>query len=112
MKYEVVKYRPEFKSQIVELQTHLWSRDTEVNSTYLDWKYSRNPYVDKTLIYLALHGGKAVGMRGVYGAKWQVGNPSETLIGLCAGDLVIAPDHRNRGLFRKIMEVALADLSA
>lgn len=110
-KYEIVKYRPEFKSQLVELQKHLWSPDVSVNTAYLEWKYEQNPYVDTPLIYVALHAGKVVGMRGMCGAKWQIGNPGETFLGPCAGDLVIAPDHRNRGLFTKIMRRALNDLA-
>lgn len=111
MTYEIVKYSPEFKSQIVELQTHLWSPDVDMNSSYLEWKYERNPYVDTPLIYVALCTGKVVGMRGMYGAKWQVGNPPQILHALCACDLVIAPDHRNQGVFTKIMKAALNDLA-
>jgi GNAT superfamily N-acetyltransferase len=110
MKYEVVKYNPELKSQIVELQKHLWSPDVTLNIAYLEWKYDHNPYVDNTLIYMVLYQGQVVGMRGMYGAKWQIGQPSQILPALCAGDLVIAPEHRNRGLFTKIMKVALNDL--
>ncbi|MGH7799581.1 MAG: GNAT family N-acetyltransferase [Thermodesulfobacteriota bacterium] len=111
MKYEIVKYCSEFKSQIVELQTHLWSPNVSVNAAYLEWKYERNPYVDSPLIYVALCEGKVVGMRGMYGAKWQIGHPPQPFHALCAGDLVIAPEHQNRGLFTKIMRVALNDLA-
>ena len=111
MEYEVIKYRPEFKSQVVELQRHLWSPDPVLNAVYLEWKYERNPYQDTPLIYLALCAGKVVGMRGMCGAQWQLGHPDRTFLGLCACDLVIAPDHRNRGLFTKIMRAALNDLA-
>jgi len=110
MKYKIVKYHPEFRSQVVELQRHLWGPDVALKSAYLEWKYERNPYVETPHIYLALCGGLVVGMRGMFGAKWQIGYPYQTFPGLCGADLVIAPDHRNRGLFRKILSAALDDL--
>ncbi len=111
MKYEIVKYRPEFKSQIAELQTHLWGAGFDMNTAYLEWKHENNPYVDAPLIYVALYGRKVIGMRGFFAAKWKIGDPCETFLCPCAGDLVVAPEHRRRGVFTKIMEVALNDLA-
>jgi hypothetical protein len=111
MNYEIVKYHPEFRSQVVELQKHLWGPDVALNAAYLEWKHEHNPYVETPLIYLALCGGQVVGMRGMYGAKWQIGYPCQTFLGLCASDSVIAPDHRTRGLYRKLTMAALNDLT-
>jgi GNAT superfamily N-acetyltransferase len=111
MEYEIVKYCPEFKQQVVKLQTHLWSPDVTVNSAYLEWKYERNPYMKTPFIHLALSAGQVVGMRGMWGAKWQIGCPAQTFLAPCAGDLVIAPDYRNRGLVTKIMETATDNLA-
>jgi hypothetical protein len=49
-------------------------------------------------------------MRGAYGTAWQIedGRPSITIP--CAGDTVIAPAHRKRGLVRKITVPLLNDL--
>lgn len=111
MEYEIVKYRPEFKQQVVKLQTHLWSPDPALNRAYLEWKYERNPYMKTPFIHLALSAGQVVGMRGMCGAQWQIGCPAQTFLAPCAGDLTIAPDHRNRGLVAKIMETAVDDLA-
>src|SRR5262245_47034570 len=111
MEYEIVKYCSEFKQQVVKLQTHLWGPDVAVNSAYLEWKYERNPYMKTPFIHLALSAGQVVGMRGMYGAQWQIGCPAQTFLAPCAGDLVLAPDHRNRGLVTKIMETAADDLA-
>jgi GNAT superfamily N-acetyltransferase len=110
-KYEIVKYSPEFKSQIVELQTHLWSSDVSLNTAYFEWKHERNPYVDTPLIYVALCAGKVVGMRGMFGAEWRIGDSGQTFLGPCSGDSVIAPEHRNRGIFRKLIMAHLNDLA-
>lgn len=113
MTYEIVKYSPEFESQIIELQTkYHWGPKVDLNAAYLKWKYDQNPYMKPPrLIYMALCNGQVVGMRGIYGAKWQIGNPPHILPVSCAGDLVIAAEHRNRGLLTKIMRAALDDMA-
>ena len=108
--YEVVPYSPGFRPQVVDLQRHLWAGGTVRNAAYLAWKYEQNPYFPDPLIYLALHRGKVVGMRGVFGSCWEAG-PSRSIIP-CADDFVLAPGHRQRGLVGHIMTAALTDLAA
>jgi GNAT superfamily N-acetyltransferase len=110
--YQVVRYHPEHRARLVELQRGLWSPYRRLNSDYLDWKHLRNPYTKEPLIYLAMLGDQVVGMRGFFGAKWQVGSPPQVFYAPGAGDLVIAPEHRNRGLVAQIMSSALRDLAA
>ena len=82
--YEIVSYRPEFKSQVAELQRHQWGPDATLNAAYLEWKYERNPYLSTPLIYLALHGEHVVGMRAFCGGRWEVGEPTQLLPALVA----------------------------
>lgn len=110
MAYELAKYHPDFRDEIVKLQTHLWSSDLAVNSEYFRWKYEQNPYLPNPHVYLALHERRVVGMRGMYGAEWEIGT-GHRLIAPCGGDTCVLPEHRNRGLFRKINEFALDDLA-
>ena len=109
--YEIVQYSPEHKTQILELVTHLLGPDTALNRSHFEWKYETNPYIESPLFYLALSKGKVVGMRGMYGSKWEFGRPSQTICLPCACGLVFDPDHRNKGLFTKIMAYAYRDLS-
>lgn len=109
--YELICYEPGLRSQVIELQRHLWSPSVDLNTAYFEWKYERNPYVDVPLIYLAMHDGKAVGMRGFLGMQWEAGIPAQKSIVLYADDLVVAPEHRNRGLIPKIMAAAFQDLA-
>jgi GNAT superfamily N-acetyltransferase len=108
--YEIVKYHPEFRKDVVELQKNLWSPDPELNTAYLEWKHERNPYLQPPLLYLALCGKNVVGMRSMFGVQWEFGVPAKTVSGICPDDLVIAPDHRNRGLMTIMMRAAFDDL--
>lgn len=109
-RYQVVAYDPKLKPALAELQTLLWSPSPERNAAIFEWKYERNPYAQRPHVYVVLCDGKVVGMRGIYGSRWEVGATGAAPSAMCAGDLVIAPEHRNRGLFTRIMEHALADL--
>jgi len=109
--YRIVSYRPSYRSQIAELQNNLWGRNTELNAAYFDWKYLRNPYVKDPLVYLALYQEQVVGMRGLVGAEWEFGSPRQRQVLPLAADMVIAPNHRNRGLVTLLMKAALEDLA-
>jgi GNAT superfamily N-acetyltransferase len=108
--YEIVRYQPDFRKDVVELQKNLWSPDPELNTAYLEWKHERNPYLQPPLLYLALHGKNVVGMRSMFGVQWEFGVPAKTISGICPDDLVIVPDHRNRGLLTIMMRAAFDDL--
>lgn len=110
-KYEFSTYRPEFRGQIVELQKHLWSNDIDLNVAYLEWKYDKNPYLDTTFIYTVFSGEQMVGMLGACGSAWKIGEPRRLWPALYFADLVIHPDHRQKGLAGKLMSFALNDLS-
>ncbi len=110
--YEIVPYNPAFREQVSTVQRHLWSDDTRINGAYLDWKYYQNPYLADPLIWLALYDGRVVGMRGMFGARWEIGTPAEHVVVPCADDFVIAPEHRNRGLAARIMSAAIDGLAA
>jgi hypothetical protein len=100
MDYRIVRYESRYRDGILRLQTHLWGPDLTVNSNYLTWKYEENPYLDVPLIHLALHDDRVVGMRGLWGARWEIGLTGKQIVLPCAGDTTIAPKHRKRGLLR------------
>jgi GNAT superfamily N-acetyltransferase len=108
--YEFVRYQPDLKGQVVELQTHLWSPSLALNTAYFEWKYERNPYLVEPLIYLVMYHGKAIGMRGFFGVQWEGGVPAQRFTSLYADDMVITPEHRRRGLSSKLMTSAFEGL--
>jgi GNAT superfamily N-acetyltransferase len=109
--YEIVRYRPDLRESVARLHSVQMPRgDNEMSSRYLAWKYSDNPYISEPLIYLALSKGEPVAMRGFFGSCWEAGDAN--IIVPCASDLVVAPEHQNRGLIAKIMKHAFADLES
>jgi GNAT superfamily N-acetyltransferase len=111
MAYDVIPYDPALKEQIADLQRHLWRGDARENIAYLEWKYEQNPYWETPLIYLVASSNRIIGMRGMFGSAWEIGPASRRFLVPCADDLVIAPDHRSRGVSSLIMRTALDDLA-
>jgi GNAT superfamily N-acetyltransferase len=112
MGIEFVPYRPEHASAIARLQTHLWSTDPARNAAYFHWKYLENPFVPEPVVWLAMSGERAVAMRGAFGSAWEANRPQEPFIIPCVDDMVVDPEHRNRGLVRPLMQALLDDLGA
>lgn len=106
----IVPYRPEHAPLVAALQRHLWTPDVGLNAAYLEWKYHQNPYIREPLIYLAFVDEQLVGMRGVFGTRWEAGEPSESFTLPYADDLVIDPAFRRRGVHQQVMRFALDDL--
>ena len=110
--YSIIPYEPRWKSQLLELQTLLWDPDPAVNAACFDWKYQHHPGSLNPLVYLAIQEGRLVAMRGFWPSRWEAGHPAAAVDFLKAGDLVVAPAHRGRWLFQRIMAFAEQDLAA
>jgi hypothetical protein len=109
MRYRLVRYQSKFLDQIVRLQTGLWSRDLATNAAYFSWKYHQNPYISEPLICVALQKDRVVAMRGFHGSQWAIGESGQTVTLPCAGDTIIAPKHRRRGLLRQMLQFEWSD---
>jgi len=112
MAYEVVRYTPEFRDQVIALDRHLVGPDAAMNAAYFRWKHEDNPYLDAPILFLAVSGGRVVGKRAFLGARWQTGEDDGTAPWLCACDLVVDPAHRGQKLFQRITAFALPALAA
>jgi GNAT superfamily N-acetyltransferase len=109
LEYQIKKYKAELKEEVISLTRLFWSEDSNLNRSYFEWKYERNPYTETPHLYMGLHQGKVVGMRGLLGARWEVDFSDNAAVILYAGDLIIHPNHRNKNLFSKIMQAAYDD---
>lgn len=111
--YEIVSYRPAHKHLVAQLESQLWCRDRSLALRYLEWKYEENPYAPEPAIYLAFAGRELVGVRGFYGARWESGHGASRVVSSVsvADDLIVAPNHRNRGVVTQLMRAAFEDLA-
>ena len=94
--YKIVPYNPEFLDGVVKLMKDLWGRSIGERLAYLKWKYHDNPYADKPLSIITLHGKKVVGCRGYCAVPWQVNGSG--VAALMVGDTLVERSHRRRGL--------------
>jgi len=105
--YTFIEYSEDWRDQVIDMQHHLWGSDSVTNAGYLHWKYEQNPYLPTPVISLALHDGRAVGMRGAWGSCWKLEAGEDPVIIPCAGDTVVAPNHRGRGLLHGLNRTLL-----
>jgi GNAT superfamily N-acetyltransferase len=110
MAIEIVEYDPTLKPGILEVERYLWGPDLAVNAANFEWKYERNPYLNTQFVRVALADGVVVGMRGIWGSRWEAGDPPASFVVPCAGDLVVAPEHRRRGLSVELIQAPISDL--
>ena len=108
--YEVIRFEPRYKNEVVELLMPLWGPDREKNAAYLDWKHYCNPYTQDPIIYLSLHRGSVVGVSSHFACCWQVGQPDQRCLCVAGCDAIVHPDHRRHGLHRIKTSMALKEL--
>jgi hypothetical protein len=102
--YKFELYRPDLQTQVAQLQKYLWTSSLKLNTAYLEWKYARNPYTPEILIYIAMHGSRVVGMRGVFGMCWEVEGDPNPIVLPCSSDTLIEPGYRNLRLYRDLTD--------
>lgn len=109
--YECVRYEPGHRDLVLDLQSHHWGPERDLNDRLFAWKYEQNPWRRDPLVYLVFHGSQLVAMRGFYGSRWEAGAPREEFEIPSAADLVILESHRDRGIYTQLMQRALADIA-
>lgn len=106
---DVVRYRPEHKTGVVQLWRQVFDSTTSERRAYFEWKYERNPNFREPVLVVALDkSGRVLGTRGFLGSRWQT--PAGVMIIPCAEVFAIAPSHRDTGLATAIMRFAFDDL--
>jgi GNAT superfamily N-acetyltransferase len=99
MDYTVTEYRDEDRGQVTRLHAQLINKGWRRSQSYLRWKYEENPFITQPLLFVVRYGKQVVGLRGLVGTSWQLGPKQGAIVLPHADDLIIHPDHRNRGLF-------------
>lgn len=107
---EITGYEPALREGLLDLQSLLWGPDRAANAAYFRWKYLENPWAPEPRLSLAVHARRVVGMRGAWGGPWACG-AAPVPRAMCAGDLVIDPALRGRGLLTRILEHMRGELA-
>ncbi len=99
MDYEITPLDDLDDAQVARLHGELISTHPGWSRRYLRWKYGSNPFIEDPIIQVIRLAGEVVGMRGVYGSLWNLEPGAPPVVLPHADDLIIAEEHRNRGLF-------------
>ena len=109
---EVSRYDPRSKAEVVDLLRLLVSSDPDLTRRYLEWKYEENPFMREPVIYLVRDEGRLVGMRGLFGTRWEAGTLQSPVVIPYPDDHVVAESHRKSGVAGLLMRTVLADAAA
>jgi GNAT superfamily N-acetyltransferase len=108
---EILHFDPALKEELIEFRRHTYEADFPESRDYLEWKYELNPYIKGPIYYIARAEGRIVGMRGIFGTRWEFRPGHQSVVLPCADDFAISPAYRNRGVAGMIMREAQADLA-
>lgn len=109
--YQVERYQPGQRGQVVDVIGQLLGGDRAANEHYFRWKYEQNPHAEGVVGIVAKHGGKVVGFRGYGSSLWQSGADHLVRV-LVPGDTCVDPEHRRKGLSVAMGQLAMADFAA
>lgn len=96
--YTLRAFEPGDEGAIVALHNRVWDGDRSV--AWFRWKYVDTPYLDVVPVCVATHEAEIVAAFGL--VPFRMRAAGETELGLLAGDLVVHPDQRRRGLFTSL----------
>ena len=85
-----------------------WRAD-ERDRAFFAWKHDDNPF-GPSPAWVAIHGDEIVGFRTFL--RWELAQGLECLRMVRAVDTATDPDHRGKGVFRRLTETAVAELTA
>jgi GNAT superfamily N-acetyltransferase len=109
---DVSRYDARSKPEVVELLRLLASPDAALTRRYLEWKYEENPIFREPVLYLVRDQGRLVGMRGLFGARWEAGRNQSPVMIPYPDDHVVAESHRKSGAASLLMRTVLEDAAA
>lgn len=107
--YEIKRYQPVFKSDIINLLEYMWKGSENKRRKIFEWKYNKNPFLNEPYAYVALHDNKVIGFRGFFPTKFLFNN--EVILMLSPSDTIVNPTHRRKGLFNKMTKYAIKEIS-
>ncbi len=112
MDYIITEARPDDNDKIAALDAQLMGAGRRLCRRYLEWKYHENPFIESPLFFVVRLDDEIVAIRGMYGTCWNLGPGREHEVLPHADDLIIHPDHRNKGLFLRMHQAMVGAAGA
>lgn len=101
--YRIREFQGEDVDDFLALYGEVFSG--EHSREWFSWKYLTNPYLDHVSIFVAEHDGDVVGARPFMPVDMAV--DGDRYLALQPADAMVHSDHRRRGLFTRMTEVAI-----
>lgn len=96
-------YRSGDRSDFLSLYNTVFGHDR--SAEWFHWKYETNPFVDHVPIVVATANDRVVGCRSFFALEMSVDGEHRLALQPC--DTMVHSDHRRRGLFDRMNELAL-----
>jgi hypothetical protein len=93
---EIASYEPEHLDAVARFRQSMFGSAISSNRAYIIWKYHENPFLGPALS-LAMSNGELIGMRGLFGAQWELGSEGLRFDAPAMADTAIHPAHREGG---------------
>jgi len=107
---DYIRFEESYKDQVVDfLGEYISGVNKNKRKEIFEWVYEKNPYVQHLLAYLAVDRDKVVGFRGFIPQKFKVNDNFFRVIVPTNG--TVHPDYRRKGIFTKLSEFSLDDIS-
>lgn len=105
--YEITWAEERHAPAFVDLHREVFGTWEPMGRAQYDWKYVDNPAIEEVpVVVVEDDAGDLVGARGYFALPIRAGE--RRLLGLQSCDLMVHPDHRRQGLFRRMNELGLA----
>lgn len=105
-RYVVRRFQDGDEAAFLDLFETVESLELGGGEEWFTWKYEDQPALDHVPIFVALHDGEMVGARPFISFSLRAG--PRTLLGLQTTDTMVHPDHRGRGVFTRMNDLAFA----
>jgi hypothetical protein len=93
---EIVPYEPTHLDAVARFRQSISGSALSTNRDYIIWKYHENPFL-RQAVSLATKNGELVGMRGLFGAQWELGSGGPRFDAPVMADTAVHPAHRESG---------------
>ena len=97
---------------VADLRRSLFGNTRQATTAYFEWMYGENPYIEEPPLFVALHDGVPVGMRGTLGTEWECPRFSGEHVLPSLTDTCIASGHREQGLYSELTDRILDEFAA